>query len=142
MVYFFFPSCMTFLYHTNIYVVDTSREQTFNPQLKWALFSVFFAPGTRETFSPGWWIQPGLNVPVQRLLRQTEVAGTFSPGWSHQPGLKVDFYSRLVAPTGSKGLLPGRGLESYQPGLKVPLYIPAVSFLPEPELSTSRTLLQ
>ena len=49
-------------------------------------------------------------------------------------GTKVDFYSRLVAPTGSKGLLPGRGCAggwkvtfspgwSHQPGLKVtPLY--------------------
>ena len=92
-------------------------------------------------------LEPGLKVPVQRLLRQTEVAGTFSPSWSHQPGLKVDFYSRLVAPTGSKGLLPGSGCVrgwkvtfslgwSHQPGLKVPLYIPVVSFLPEPKLST------
>ena len=60
----------------------TSREQTFDPRPKWALVPEFFAPGTRDTFSPG---------------------------WSHQPGLKLDFYSRLVAPTGSKGLLPGRG---------------------------------
>jgi len=109
---------------------NTSREQTFDPRSKWALVPEFFAPGTRNTFSPGWWIQPGLKAPAQRLLRQTEVAGTFSPGWSHQPGLKVDFYSRLVAPTGSKGLLPGRGCARgwkvtfspgwiYQPGLNV-----------------------
>ena len=121
--------------------INTSREHTFDPRSKWALVLEFFVPGTRETFSSGWWIQPGLKAPAQRL------AGTFSPGWSHQPGLKVDFYSRLVAPTGSKGLLPDRGCAggwkvtfspgwSHQPGLKVPLYIPAVSFLPEPELST------
>jgi len=40
-----------------------------------ALVLAFFAPGTRETFSPGWWIQPGLKVPAQRLLRQVVVAG-------------------------------------------------------------------
>ena len=90
-------------------LVLTSREQTFDPRPKWALVPVFFAPETRETFSPGWWIQPGLKVPAQRLQRQIEVVGTFSPGWSHQPGLKVEFYSRLVAPTESKGLLSGRG---------------------------------
>ena len=94
-----------------------------------------FTPGTRDTFSPGWWLQPGLKVPAQQLLRQTEVAGTFSLGWSHQPGLKVYFYFRLVAPTGSKGLLPGRGCTrgwkvtfspgwSHQPGLKVPPLYP------------------
>ena len=115
--------------------IYTSREQTFDPWSKWALVLAFFAPGTRETFSPGWWLQPGLKVPAQRLLRQTEVAGTFSPGWSHQPGLKVYFYSRLVDPTGSKGLLPGHGCARgwkvtfspgwiHQPGLNVlPLYI-------------------
>ena len=90
-------------------ILDTSREHAFDPRLKWALVLEFFVPGTRDTFSPGWWLQPGLKVPVQWLLRQTEVAETFSPGWSHQPGLKVYFYSRLVDPTGSKGLLPGRG---------------------------------
>ena len=68
---------------------DTSREQTFDPRLKWALVPAFFTPGTRDTFSPGWWLQPGLKVPAQRLLRQAEVAETFSPGWSHQPKLKV-----------------------------------------------------
>ena len=40
-----------------------------------ALVPAFFAPGTRETFSPGWWLQPGLKVPAQRLLRQAVVAG-------------------------------------------------------------------
>ena len=49
--------------------VDTSREQTFHPMLKWALVPTFFAPGTRKTFSPGWCLQPGLKVPAQRLLR-------------------------------------------------------------------------
>ena len=113
----------------------TSREQTFDPWPKWALVPEFFAPGTRDTFSPGWWLQPGLKVPAQRLLRQTDVTWTISPGWSHQPGLKVYFYSRLVAPTGSKGLLSGRGCArgwkvtfspgwSHQPGLNIlPLYI-------------------
>ena len=42
----------------------TSREQTFHPMLKWALVPAFFAPGTRETFSPGWCLQPGLKVPA------------------------------------------------------------------------------
>ena len=91
------------------FTVCISREQTFDPRPKLTLVSEFFAPGTRNTFSFGWWLQPGLKVLAQRLLRQIEVAGTFSPGWSHQPGLKVDFYFRLVALTGSKGLLPGRG---------------------------------
>ena len=83
----------------------------------------------------------GTKGPSQRLLRQIEVAGTFSLGWSHQPGLKVDFYSRLVAPTGSKGLLSGRGCAegwkvtfspgwSHQPGLKVPPLYPGCLLLP------------
>ena len=69
------------------------------------------------------------------------MAGTFSPGWSHQPGLKIYFYSRLGAPTGSKGLLPGRGCArgwkvtfspgwSHQPGLKVPPLYPGRLLLP------------
>ena len=40
----------------------TSREQTFDPRPKWALVPGFFAPGTRDTFSPGWWIQLGVKV--------------------------------------------------------------------------------
>ena len=32
----------------------TSRETTFDPLRNLALVLVFFAPGTRETFSPGW----------------------------------------------------------------------------------------
>ena len=40
---------------------NTSREQTFDPRPKWALVLAFFAPGTRDTFSPGWWLQPGLK---------------------------------------------------------------------------------
>ena len=59
---------------------NTSREQTFDPRSKWALVPVFLAPETRDTFSPGWWLQPGLKVPAQRLLRQADVAGTFSSG--------------------------------------------------------------
>ena len=58
-----------------------------------------------------------------------------------RPGLKVYFYSRLVAPTGSKGLLPGRGCVrgwkvtfspgwSHQPGLKVPALYPGRLLLP------------
>ena len=62
---------------------STSREQTFHPMLKWAQVPAFFAPGTRETFSPGWCLQPGLKVPAQRLLRSAQWQG------SHQPGLKV-----------------------------------------------------
>ena len=31
----------------------TSRETTFDPARNLALVPVFFAPGTRETFSPG-----------------------------------------------------------------------------------------
>ena len=41
---------------------NTSREQTFDPRPKWALVPAFFAPGTRDTFSPGWWLQPGVKV--------------------------------------------------------------------------------
>ena len=55
--------------------VDTSREQTFHPMLKWALVPTFFAPGTRKTFSPGWCLQPGLKVPAQRLLRSAQWQG-------------------------------------------------------------------
>ena len=86
-----------------LFDLPTSREQTFDPRSKWAVVPEFFAPGTRNTFSPGW-----------RL----------------QPGLKVYFYSRLVDPTGSKGLLPGHGCARgwkvtfspgwiHQPGLNV-----------------------
>ena len=32
-----------------------------------ALVPAFFAPGTRETFSPGWWIQPGVKL-LSRLV--------------------------------------------------------------------------
>ena len=54
-----------------------SREQTFDPRQKWALVPAFFAPGTRDTFSPGWWLQLGLKVPAQRLLRQAFAGGDF-----------------------------------------------------------------
>ena len=80
----------------------TSGEQTFHPRLKWTLVPAFFASGTRETFSRGWCLQPGLKVPAQRLLRSAQWQVTFSPGWRHQPGLKVDLYSRLEPPTGTK----------------------------------------
>ena len=63
------------LHAANNLQANTSREHTFDPRLKWALVSAFFAPGTRETFSPGWWLQPRLKVPAQRLLRQAVVAG-------------------------------------------------------------------
>ena len=74
------------------------------------------------------------RAPGGRRRRPINKGRTFSPGWWLQPGLKVYFYSRLVAPTGSKGLPPGRGCArgwkvtfspgwSHQPGLKVsPLY--------------------
>jgi len=39
---------------------DTSTQQTFHPMLKWTLVSAFFAPGTKETFNPGWCLQPEL----------------------------------------------------------------------------------
>ena len=42
----------------------TSREQAFDPRSKWALVPEFFAPGIRNTFSPGWCLQPGLKVPA------------------------------------------------------------------------------
>ena len=41
----------------------TIREQTFDPRPKWALVPAFFAPGIRNTFSPGWSHQPGLKAP-------------------------------------------------------------------------------
>ena len=84
----------------------TSREQTFYPMLKWALVPPFFALGTKETFSPGWCLQPGLKVPAQRLLRSAQWQRTFSPGWRHQPKLKVDLYSRLEPSTGTKSPQP------------------------------------
>ena len=86
--------------------------------------------------------------------RRSRWAGTFSPGWSHQPGLKVDLYSWLVAPTGSRSLVPASGVARdwkvtfspgwiHQPGLKVPLYIPAVSFfLPKPEEARAQHILK
>ena len=45
-------------------VSHTSREQIFDPRPKWTLVPEFFAPGTRNTFSPGWCLQPGLKVPA------------------------------------------------------------------------------
>ena len=41
----------------------TSREHIFDHRPKWALVLAFFTPGTRDTFSPGWWHQPRLKVP-------------------------------------------------------------------------------
>jgi len=52
-------------------LVFTSREQTFDPRLKWALVPVFFAPETRETFSPGWSHQPGLKVSLVSGAKNT-----------------------------------------------------------------------
>ena len=46
------------------YIGPTSREQTFDPRLKWALVPEFFAPGTRNAFSPSWCLLPGLKVPA------------------------------------------------------------------------------
>ena len=45
-------------------VANTSREQAFDPRPKWALVPEFFVPGIRNTFSPGWCLQPGLKVPA------------------------------------------------------------------------------
>ena len=78
---------MQYIFHggpiieTNLILHITSRETTFNPLQNLALVPVFFAPGTRETFSPGWYLQPGLKVPAQRLLRQafTAVQGPLVP---------------------------------------------------------------
>ena len=95
-----------FFWNQQTMTLDTSREQNFHPMLKWALVPAFFAPGTRETFSPGWYLQPGLKVPAQRLLRSAQWQRTFSPGSRHQPGLKVDLYSRLEPPTGTKSPQP------------------------------------
>ena len=56
-----------------LYVGLTSREQTFDPRPKYALVPVFFASGTRDTFSPGWSHQPGLKV---SLVPGTKNSGT------------------------------------------------------------------
>ena len=50
--------------HPRAQPTRTSREQGFDPRLKWALVPEFFAPGIRNTFSPGWCLQPGLKVPA------------------------------------------------------------------------------
>jgi len=57
----------------------TSREQTFDARLKWALVPAFFTPGTRDTFSPGWWLQPGLNVPATSVWRISRWEGPLVP---------------------------------------------------------------
>ena len=49
----------------------------------------------RGDFCPGWWFQPG-----QKATR------AFCPGWIHQPGQNAPILSRLVSPTGTKGLGP------------------------------------
>ena len=49
----------------------------------------------RGAFCPGWWFQPG-----QKGTR------AFCPGWIHQPGQNAPILSRLVSPTGTKGLGP------------------------------------
>ena len=54
-----------------------TREQTLERCPNLALASTFFAPGTREAFSLGWCLQPGLKVPAQRLLRLAQWQGTF-----------------------------------------------------------------
>ena len=62
----------------------TGREQIFHPMLKWALVPAFFALGARETFSPGWCLQPGLKVDLYSRLEPptgTKSPPTFSPGW-------------------------------------------------------------
>src|SRR6185437_10353143 len=43
---------------------------------------------------------------VQRLAGPAWGTGGFCPGWRHQPGQKAPLLSRLVSPTGTKGLGP------------------------------------
>ena len=50
--------------------VGTGREQIFDPRLKWTLVPEFFAPGTRDTFSPGWWLQPGLKIVMEYWVKK------------------------------------------------------------------------
>jgi hypothetical protein len=64
------------------------------------LLSVFIAPGSKGTITPGFSHQPGVKSHTQRPVHH---ARTFTPGWRHQPRVKVDFYSRLETPTGSRG---------------------------------------
>ena len=62
----------------------TTREQTLERCPNLALASAFFAPGTKEAFSPGWRHQPGLKVDLYSLLEPptgTKSPPTFSPGW-------------------------------------------------------------
>ena len=64
-------------HHTYLFyplTLHTSKETTFDPLRNLALVPIFFASGTRETFSPGWKLQPGLKVPAQRLMRQAFAA--------------------------------------------------------------------
>ena len=79
--------------HAKLYDMDYTWSLVENRPLiqgpNQALVPGNIASGTRETFSPGWWLQPGLKVPAQWLLRLAFTQGTFSPGWSYQPGLKI-----------------------------------------------------
>ena len=43
---------------------------------------------------------------VQRLAGPAGGTWAFCPGWNHQPGQKAPILSRLVSPTGTKGLGP------------------------------------
>ena len=54
-----------------------------------------FGPGTIGDFCPGSNGYPGQGG-----------TGAFCPGWNHQPGQKAPLLSRLVSPTGTKGLGP------------------------------------
>jgi len=59
---------------------DTTREQTLERYPNLALVSVFFAPGTKGSFTPGWNHQPGLKV-LQPLVPVGNTKGRpFSPG--------------------------------------------------------------
>jgi hypothetical protein len=51
--------------------------------------------GGTGAFCPGLRHQPGQKARV-----------AFCPGWNHQPGQKSPLLSRLVPPTGAKGLAP------------------------------------
>ena len=58
----------------------TSREQTFDPRSKWALVPEFFAPGTRNTFSPGWSHQPGLTISLVPGAKNSGTRAHFGRG--------------------------------------------------------------
>ena len=58
----------------------TSREQAFDPRLKWALVPEFFASGIRNTFSPGWSHQPGLTISLVPGAKNSGTRAHFGRG--------------------------------------------------------------